>query len=1016
MEKRYSHLILAVVAAIAALAGGLGSVRAADEGVLVIDESFEGGGNQTFVRRVGPPAVLVRPMHKGATEHVLTLGVPGKPGALVTVGLREINLSDFRIEMELTRAHIAILGENWRLACNAVGEMNDWSFDVGLIHDHSTPASRLIRIGEGTGRVATSGMHRLIIEKIGRRMTVTLDGSVREISQPIPPGHLSPGVIGLDIAGYGEDWQLRSFRLWNLAGVDHERPLDLRMNHYPSLGKLYVFPILAADDAFTLLIRDAAGAERFRTGVTLTATDRRRGLVLDIPKLEAGTYTLVAATVSDDGELVERQTSELVREGFVWEGNNLGLSQTIYPPFAPIIVADGTVEVVMRKHRVGGLGLWDSVQARGNESDYRELLAAPMRLVANGEPLVGSGRIAAANDREVVFQGKATTAAVTVETRATTEVDGCLKVELTLLPPENRDQRSEVGGQNETLNPEPLQSLWLDIPLADALMPLWHVANAGLRSNPAGRTPAGDGLIWRSLGHSIALNRPTPGWLNDFLPYVWLGAEERGLAWFADNDTGWILDPAVAALELYRLEGVLTLRVNLVQKPTVIDQPRTIIFGLMASPTKPMPENWRHILAGNMWSYAGRVPGYRKYDWMGSQYWGSDNHFAAKYPVNKDFSILDKMQEAALAKRANLEPFRTTWAARNLGDAFPAGGNRSREQIYSLIRVSLDWASRVPGDMTVYWEEFVAVCRSHRELKTFGWEWTGGQGKGIRPNISRSYQDFACWFGAEFLRRGIGLYFDNTFMELAYDPVTTSAYYWDNDNVQPSAGIWARRDYLRRIWTLHRQLPPAYAQPRMMLHMTNAQILPYMVWNDVNLDLEWRDQTLPRQAAFSPELLRAESLGLQTGNIPEALSMKNVRSDLSFFGAMMVHEMRGWFLHPRARVMLQKMLEFGYGRDGCAVINYWADKPPLTLDDPLCKWLLLKRDDRLLLLLCTWNADDAEVAIAFDPALLGFSVRHAADAEGDEPLTMQADGVLRLPLPRYGTRLVSLTGDLKGAK
>ena len=61
--------------------------------------------------------------------------------------------------------------------------------------------------------------------------------------------------------------------------------------------------------------------------------------------------------------------------------------------------------------------------------------------------------------------------------------------------------------------------------------------------------------------------------------------------------------------------------------------------------------------------------------------------------------------------------------------------------------------------------------------------------------------------------------------------------------------------------------------PLMMFHMTNTHILPYMGWGESNLDLEWQDnETLPSQAKFPHALLRAESLGRQTGNIPVVLA------------------------------------------------------------------------------------------------------------------------------------------------
>ncbi|MFP4028085.1 MAG: glycoside hydrolase domain-containing protein [Candidatus Brocadiia bacterium] len=705
-------------------------------------------------------------------------------------------------------------------------------------------------------------------------------------------------------------------------------------------------------------------------------------VMVEVGDLPAGRHTV---RVAPEGDAEAGETS-IMREYFPWEGNRFGITNKIYPPFEPIKIKDDTLQVVMRKYTVGGLGFWQSVQARGNETDYKELLAAPMRLVANGKPLEGEGKFSSTAPHRAIYEGKATGPAVTVESRAISEYDGCMRVELTLRPGAGKEQ---------------LQSLSLAIPIKDEMAPLWHLCTMGIRGNPAGRTPEGKGQFWQTRGQYGTMrphgNRQRRG---NWEPYIWLGAEERGLAWFADNDAGWVPDykNKKPALTMERKEGVLTLRVHLVQKPVVLEEPRTIVFGLMGSPAKPMPENWRNIVLGNMWKYSGSLPGYRKFDWMGSQYWGSNEYFSAKYPVNKDFSVLDKMQEAWLGKPGNFKEYLRIWSDRNLGDAYPGGGH-GQEQTRKLVQVSLQWARRVPGDMTVYWEEFVKVTGTHPEMRTFRWEWTGGNGH--TPNICRSYRDFACWFGAEFLRRGIGLYFDNTFMEPAFDPVTTTAYRHEDGYVQPTAGIWARRAYLKRIWTLHRQLPPEKMHPRMTLHMTNTQILPYMVWNDSNLDLEWHYQVLPRQKAFRPDLMRAESLGLQTGNIPQALA-KN-RKEISHFGTLMVHEIRSWFVNPRARDMLQKMLEFGYGR-GARVINYWDEDVPLMVSNDQCKWLLLKRNGKIMVLFCTWNEKAEDLTAKIDTRALEIAPKKAVNVESDEQLNISG-GKFSFEMPGYGTRL-----------
>ena len=57
----------------------------------------------------------------------------------------------------------------------------------------------------------------------------------------------------------------------------------------------------------------------------------------------------------------------------------------------------------------------------------------------------------------------------------------------------------------------------------------------------------------------------------------------------------------------------------------------------------------------------------------------------------------------------------------------------------------------------------------------------------------------------------------------------------------------------------------------MMQHMTNAHILPWGSFNQANLDLEWKFGPRPFQSKFTPALLRTESTGRQTGNLPIAI-------------------------------------------------------------------------------------------------------------------------------------------------
>ena len=189
----------------------------------------------------------------------------------------------------------------------------------------------------------------------------------------------------------------------------------------------------------------------------------------------------------------------------------------------------------------------------------------------------------------------------------------------------------------------------------------------------------------------------------------------------------------------------------------------------------------------------------------------------------------------------------------------------------------------------------------------------------------------------------------------------------------------------------------------MMIHMTNSHMLPYMVWNQYNLDLEWNFRNKKFQEIFTPELLRVQTIGLQTGNIPHAMTspgkmnaktrkriLKTEEYRTHLYG-MYVHEIRGPGITTRQ--MPKPLDDFGYGKPDCQVYNYWQDNPPLNVNDPDCKWLLLQRGDKVFVLLVTWNARPRQVIARFDFKRLGI-----------KPPEFAHDG-------ESGTRLRFSTGD-----
>ncbi|MGA2498704.1 MAG: glycoside hydrolase domain-containing protein, partial [Tepidisphaeraceae bacterium] len=297
---------------------------------------------------------------------------------------------------------------------------------------------------------------------------------------------------------------------------------------------------------------------------------------LDLPDLPDGKLSLGVSVKLRDGRSIAGSEFAFYSRRFPWENNTLGITDGVFSPFEPVQTQEQTVSVVSRRMTMNGFGLWNQVESLG-----RGLLAEPMAICFETAAGAGAwksatGRFVSSRPTQAMYESAAESDVLKITTRSAIEVDGCMKVTMTLLP----------GAA-----PAEVRRLWIDIPLRNAESPLMHAIADGLRHNYSGAAPAGEGAVWDGSKAARAEK-----WRNDFVPYIWLGSAERGLAFFAENDRGWFTAKAHSRTpthELRRDRDRLTLRVYLINTPVTLSQPREIVFGLQASPTKPMPANWR---------------------------------------------------------------------------------------------------------------------------------------------------------------------------------------------------------------------------------------------------------------------------------------------------------------------------------------------------------------------------------------------------------------------------------------
>ncbi len=815
--------------------------------------------------------------------------------------------------------------------------------------------------------------------------------------------------------------------------------------------------------------------------IPLDSKGRGNG-VIKLPELPAGNYRVEY----EFGGVKLTAPRTFRRTRFEWEGCTYGQEHKVYAPFLPVSVEGNKVSVVDRTYVVNALGLFDSVVAKD-----QELLATPMNLVAEDvdgrrvswTPVKVEGKALYPDLAE--FHCEAESSIGTLKSKVAVEEDGCAKVTWTFQP--------KAG------SPAKVKRMYLEMALKESESPLCHmVGMSSMRHNYAGNVPRGGKITWinqfwrpaRFLVEPFSGGAPASyqvweahNQMNfgrekwDFAPYVWLGAEERGLAWFGDDIQGYSTDGKSSIQRLFIEPGKVVLRVEIIQQPTLLDKPRTIVFGLQGSPTKPMRPDWRGY----------DVPGGRG---MSVVVWGGFN-CASKVPANKDWTIVDKIVEGRKTGKAD-----SAWFAEYAkSHTTVTGGDGAKPAPLRVIPLEQakangqPWltavntfvgreAGRKPGvGTTMYYEEH-QTSGMYPEVAEFMDEWSDSSfaryryfdypltwGPEIRSANPASYRSFVLFYANEWMKRGVGIYYDNT-----YPQVDRNREHFGGKNISWSNCIWGHRDYYKRVWKRSRELMETKTTPlplHTVGHITNCQVIPYTTWLDGALGVEqpgsWQPATMPSKEEMqksmeevgyvvlpapskdstgqalplAPDYLRAMECGRMAGLIPhfchplrnrdagfakgfDATSAppKNLidHRKVSDVAMGLVHEIRGgeggWDC-PEVASLRRAMNNFGYGKSDVQVHNYWEEKPFVTVSNPNVKWLAMTREGKFfgLLVLQSYSPDAVTTTVKFPDG--GFF----ADTLTRETFKADAAGEVNIPLTSdYGTRVLYVAKSAEDAK
>ena len=672
---------------------------------------------------------------------------------------------------------------------------------------------------------------------------------------------------------------------------------------------------------------------------------------------------------------------DFVHTNYPWFNSSVGKADLLLPGFTPLKAKGEAIEAVGRKYVFERFGLLKEVWTLGEQ-----ILARPVALKMKTSVCFKfpSFKVLDVSDTKVSFR--------TVFAAGRVEQDGLIVLTLKL--------------------PESEGPVTLEIPIKKEYAQFFHVCGDAIRSNPAGTIPAGVGRVFgsRSMGGCGMT-------LDNFMPYCWIGTDDRGICFAADTDRGWVHGKDGDAVEIWReQDGTIVLKLNLIAEAGR-HPARQVELALQASPVKPMPKGWRG------WVDAYDVKGTRNMLCQASSpTWGSYINGMARYPTFEDWSFVRKMAESAktghvdedylerwiaccLDARKNA-PQLVPWLAAQRDDVLAKSnlvahaGAAFRRQLYL--------ANKAKPTLYCYTCDY-DPCETLYEMPVMRDEW------GTRAFVFGSHQDYAAYYLKKMCENGMqGVYNDNAFPRANRDWVTGGAWFDEKGALHPSYGLWALREHARRqVVTM---LEAGVKDPWLTIHHTNANILPIVSFATNLMGMEDKYGTADFQDRWTRDYIRTVNQGYQAGvfatsiegPFPMADPAEKTRVTRTMLATLLPHEVQPTLSmagdHQLVRRVLELRQRFGIGADDCVYTAYYDSENPVVQANPDVAVSAYRRGDRLLLVIGSFTKSAVELPLCLRKG----RVVRAVDLETDSPLACDR-GAAVLTLKPHDFAMVELS-------
>lgn len=317
-------------------------------------------------------------------------------------------------------------------------------------------------------------------------------------------------------------------------------------------GKSYIVNINVFDKTGKKVLQKSFQKEEANYEVELSTSD-----------LMPGNYNIQIFLQDPDGNIISSISKDykIFPVNPAWEGNKIGITEKVPPPWIPIVASEESVKCWGREYSFKNSFLPSQICSQG-----KDLLASPISISvsAAGKELEKSDvkiewKEKKGNKASIALSGKLGN--IDLASDISIEYDGFMWVNLKLTP------RTSIKIDRLTVN----------IPMKKEFATLVNSGDYKLK---------GTGAL------------PENGWHKNLKkkPIFWIGNENVGLQWFAENLKGWSLKDADHSLEITPGKENVLVRINIIDSPIVLEGERLLSFGFMATPVKARPggyRNWR---------------------------------------------------------------------------------------------------------------------------------------------------------------------------------------------------------------------------------------------------------------------------------------------------------------------------------------------------------------------------------------------------------------------------------------